>query len=435
MARKTDEEILRSVRPRIAINLSGAPGGLDAILRQNNLRLLPYFDQESQQAIEVLNKRAKERQPERLLPRLDTWFQVALPRGAKAEELVQEIRKANGVETAYLVRPSPPPVSPGDDIWNASQAYLDAAPSGIDARYAWQHGLSGEGAAYVDLEQGWNFHHEDLRDAGIALLSGLNYRFVWHGTRVLGAISMVDNNKGGVGIAPSAVARAMSLWKTASVYDVPWAILHAAAAMAPGDILLLEAQEIDPVRERDGWPVEIADLTYNAIVHAVAAGVAVVEAAGNGGHKLDSYEDLSGRTIFRRGSPDFRDSGAIMVAAGGSAAPHKRVTSSSYGSRIDCYAWGQKIVTSDDPGYTNHFAQTSGASAIVAGACLIVQGAAKGAAGAPLSPEALRNVLLDGATPSKTPATDKIGVMPNLRAIIETHRLVSESTRAAGAGR
>jgi hypothetical protein len=52
---------------------------------------------------------------------------------------------------------------------------------------------------------------------------------------------------------------------------------------------------------------------------------------------------------------DFRDSGAIIVAAATSAAPHTRLVYSTFGQRIDCYAWGQNIRTcsSDAAGATN----------------------------------------------------------------------------------
>ena len=75
--------------------------------------------------------------------------------------------------------------------------------------------------------------------------------------------------------------------------------------------------------------------------------------------------------------------------------------------------------------YTGDFEGTSGASPIVAGAALILQGIRqaaldRGAPGKRFSPQQLRDLLTANGTPSKTPSTDKIGVMPDLRAII-TH--------------
>ena len=82
--------------------------------------------------------------------------------------------------------------------------------------------------------------------------------------------------------------------------------------MSFGDILLLEAQEYDPVGGLYYWPVEIADANYAAIRLTTALGIVVVEAGCNGGYDLDPYVNLAGKRIFDRTSSDFRDSGAIM---------------------------------------------------------------------------------------------------------------------------
>jgi subtilisin family serine protease len=107
----------------------------------------------------------------------------------------------------------------------------------------------------------------------------------------------------------------------------------------------------------------------------------VVEAGCNGRYDLDAYTNLSGKRIFDRTSAGFRDSGAIMVGAGSSASPHTRLGFSNHGNRVDCYAWGENIDTADtnDAGtdntaYTTSFGGTSGASPIVTGAALLVQG-------------------------------------------------------------
>ena len=100
-------------------------------------------------------------------------------------------------------------------------------------------------------------------------------------------------------------------------------------------------------------------------------------------------------------------------------------------SRIDCYAWGENIdtTTTNDYGYesnteyTTHFGGTSGASAIVAGAALIVQGIAQFSLGRRFSPRELRDLLKTNGTPSATPETDRIGVMPDLRAIITNNQI------------
>lgn len=71
--------------------------------------------------------------------------------------------------------------------------------------------------------------------------------------------------------------------------------------------------------------------------------------------------------------------------------------------------------------YTNFFNGTSSASPIVAGAAVLLQNIAQRRLGYRFSPKQLRVILSNPAfnTPSATPATDRIGVMPNLRAIAE----------------
>ena len=118
-----------------------------------------------------------------------------------------------------------------------------------------------------------------------------------------------------------------------------------------------------------------------------------------------------------------------MVGAGSSVAPHARLGFSCHGSRIDCYGWGENVDTLSTDGagtatnlYTSGFNGTSSASPIVTGAALAVQGLAETGLGSRFAPGQLRAILSDPATgtASADPAVDRIGVMPNLRAIIDT---------------
>ncbi|WP_315820771.1 hypothetical protein [Paraflavitalea speifideaquila] len=71
--------------------------------------------------------------------------------------------------------------------------------------------------------------------------------------------------------------------------------------------------------------------------------------------------------------------------------------------------------------YTSAFGGTSGASPIIVGAALIVQGMHKAAVGSLLSPRQMRDLLSNPATGTAqgTGIAGNIGIMPNLRAIIE----------------
>ena len=249
---------------------------------------------------------------------------------------------------------------------------------------------------------------------------------------------MVDNKIGGIGVAPSAKGRVVSSLRP-DIVNVADAILDA-IAKAPmhwGDVLLLEAQEWNWAFPGDVYqllPVEVTQANYDAISTATSLGITVIEAGANGSNDLDKYitQDSPGKQILNRSSKDFRDSKAVMVGGASSAVPHQRMSWSNYGSRIDVYAWGENIDTStaDAANATNHslyttaFNGTSGASPIITGAALIVQGIANATRGKLFSSQ-VRNILAKGGTASGTPASDKIGVMPNLKAIIDGKYIAS----------
>jgi serine protease len=357
------------------------------------------------------------------------YFEIVCPNDVDPEELRKHLASWSTVAAAWRAPdPQAPPVSPGDDARFPNQGYLDPAPEGIDAEYAWTvTGGDGAGQNFVDIEWGWTLNHEDLVAHGISLLSGLNNGYEGHGTAVLGEVAAVDNTLGCVGITPAlASVNVIGQWRTAADYDTADAILDACGRRGFGDVLLLEAHT-----DYNGFtlvPVEAYDDTYEMIRLATALGIIVVEAGGNGGEDLDLVTNPGGDNFFDPGDPSFRDSGAIIVGAASAAAPHTRLGFSSHGGRVDCYGWGNGVDTCGDgwtgtstTAYTGSFGGTSSASPIVAGAALAVQGVVEAAAGLRLSPAQMRAVLTDPATltPSDDPPVDRIGVLPNLRAIIE----------------
>jgi serine protease len=361
---------------------------------------------------------------------LAAYVAVEVPVGVKPEEVAEELAGWDGVERSYAEGgPVPPPVvAPADDPRQVNQGYQDSAPSGIDAEYAWGFaGGDGQGIGFVDLEQGWTLNHEDLAGAGVTLVSGVSNAYMSHGTSVLGEVVAVDNTLGCVGIAPGASARVCSEWRTASSFNRVDAILDAIAAMSFGDVMLLEMQA-----SYGGFslvPAEAEPAVFDVIRLATALGVVVIEAAANGANDLDAFTD-GGAQVLNRSSPDFKDSGAIMVGAGSSTAPHTRLSFSNFGSRVDCYGWGHNVDTTASgsagtslTSYTTTFGGTSSASPIVAGAALAVQGIAEQSAsiGYRFGPLQLREMLSDATTgtASNDPATDRIGVMPDLRQIID----------------
>ena len=308
-----------------------------------------------------------------------------------------------------------------DDPRSANQGYLNPAPDGIDAEFAWTvAGGGGAGQRFIDMEQGWTLNHEDLNAHGATLLFGtLVNTSRAHGTAVLGEVCAVDNTIGCVGIVPEIDSVDVS-GHSGSFSNMDDAIIAAIVTMDFGDVLLLEVQT------GPGEPIEVRDDVYEAIRLATALGIVVVEAAGNGSNDLDAPTS-NGRQVLNPAHADFRDSGAIIVGAASSATPHTRMAFSSFGARVDCYAWGENVNTTSSTtagsttSYTTTFNGTSSASPIITGAALSVQGVLQAAGSTRLSPLQMRAVLSNPATStaSNNPAVDQIGVMPDLRAIIE----------------
>jgi serine protease len=393
------------------------------------ITLAPLFSSRKREQLLALTEKARASDRTYDRPTLLAYFVIDVPPGASAEEIVAAVSKWPAVAVAYVEPgPVPPPVTPADDPRNANQGYLDPAPDGIDAEYAWGFaGGDGAGQALVDMEWGWTLTHEDLAAHGITIISGNNESFFFHGTGVLGEVAAVDNTVGCVGITPAlASIRCVGQWLSGGGYSTSQPILDAIAVMNFGDVLLLEAQT-------SLWgyvrvPVEIEPAVFDAIQLATALGITVVEAGGNGGVDLDTVVDPGGAQIFNRAAAGFRDSGAIIVGAASSVTPHSRLGFSCFGSRIDCYGWGENVDTLSTDGagtatnqYTTTFNGTSSASPIVTGAALAVQGLAQSGLGARFAPWQLRALLSDPTTgtASANPAVDRIGVMPNLRTIID----------------
>jgi hypothetical protein len=385
------------------------------------------------ETLQALIDRAQRTDPSYKPGHFDGYFWVDSDERVDLVALREELLRWPAVRVAYIDRPAPDPlVSPGDDTREANQGYLDPAPEGIDAEYAWGFaGGDGAGQRFIDMERGWTFSHEDLTAHGATLLHGvLLDSSRAHGTAVLGEVCAVDNTVGCVGIVPNiASVRAVSFNGSTR----PDAIIAAIATLGSGDVLLLEAQVAVDGLNLLG-PIEALDLEFDAIRLATALGVIVVEAGGNGTNNgqtpplaMDTFVDPMGRNLFNPTSADFRDSGAIIVTAATSAAPHTRLPWAPHGQRIDAYAWGENVNTTSSSSagsttlYTSTFGGTSGASPIVTGAVLAIQGMAQAQLGFKFGPRQVRALLRDPANGTAPAATETtaIGRLPNLRAMID----------------
>lgn len=461
---------LRATAAGIVSATGADTGSLTSILDRHGARLEPLFglseDRIRRQAAGAVGPVDAEATPD-----LGVFYHVAAP-DDQLEELAAELRASELVDAAYVKPPAEPATLVVDEVvvegindmapdagdappvtpdFTARQGYLDAAPGGIDARYAWGvAGGGGTGVRVIDCEWGWRFTHEDLVGNQGGVVAGTSHTDTNHGTAVIGEISGDRNTVGITGIAPDAWIAASSFTDQSSAQ----AIRAAADRLGPGDIILLEIHRPGPRTPNppqgqlgfiaiEWWPDDFAAIRY-----AVNKGIVVVEAAGNGFQNLDDAIYNTRPTGFPTGwtnpfNVNNASSGAVVVGAG--APPpgthgrdhgpdRSRLDFSNYGARVDAQGWGREVTTAGygdlqggtapDLWYTDQFSGTSSASPIVVGALSCVQGALRGRGRIPLSPARARELLRATGSPQQDapgrPATQRIGNRPNLRQLIDT---------------
>jgi len=393
-------------------------------------------------------------------PDLSVYYYVEAPM-ERLDQLAEQLRThSEFIEGVYVKPPAEPPYVLNDmqplaadapatsPDFTSRQGYLDAAPGGIDARYAWTlSGGRGTGARIIDCEWGWRFTHEDLLQNQGGVVAGTPSTDTNHGTAVVGEIGGDHNGFGIAGISPDAFVSAVSF----NTLPSATAIRQAADRLGPGDIILLEIHRPGPRATGIGqqgfiaiewWPDD-----FDAIRYAVNKGIIVVEAAGNGAQNLDDpvYNTpvqgfpATWTNPFNRAN---RDSGAVVVGAG--APPpgthgadwgpdRSRLDFSNYGSVVDAQGWGREVTstgygdlqggsTTPDLWYTDTFSGTSSASPIVVGALACVQGVLRAQGRIALNPARARELLRATGSAQQDapgrPATQRIGNRPNLRQLI-----------------
>jgi hypothetical protein len=379
-------------------------------------------------------------------PDLSLWFNLRVRGGrSKVARLINELNSLPVVEISHpvpIVEPAvlqtsdkrAEPTTSGrvertPDFTNL-QDYLYDPPVGLDGPAAWAiAGGYGELMKFIDVELCWTEDHEDFDFDQFFYEGGYTQDpgYETHGTAVLGEVIGQHNEYGISGFAPAVnygvVAIDIGLYPDAAQY-----FQEALDHLDTGDVWLIELQMYPP--DCGATPMEWLQVNYDVIwTSSWAREVVCVEAGANGSQDLD---DPSWEGVFDR---EQRDSGAIMVAAG---TPTGRVAEwfTNYGSRMDVHAWGSQIVTTGygdlyDGGslqtrYTSTFGGTSGASPMIVGSSLCLQGIAKAHLAYPLTPELLRSVLHDTGIPHLDP-TKEIGPRPDLAAAAEEVLMLSPS--------
>jgi serine protease len=361
-------------------------------------------------------------------PDLSLWYDMRVTGGRAS--LARTLNELNAMDIIEIAHPAPicePAAIRGDILplptpdFTGQQDYLYSTPVGLDAPSAWATaGGRGDNMKFIDVELGWVLNHEDF-DASKHFYQGgaaMDPAYYDHGTAVMGEVVGMVNGYGVDGFASDAqwgvVAITVGEWP-----NVPHYFQEAIDNLDAGDVWLIELQMYPS--GFSATPMEWLQVNYDVIwTGCWADGVVCIEAGANGTQDLDSP---AWGGVFDR---NIRDSGAIMVGAG---TPTGRVAEwfTNWGSRMDVHAWGSSIVTtgygdlytggSIQTEYTGTFGGTSGASPMVTGSALCLQGIAKSYYSTTLTPDALRTLLnstgIDHLDPSK-----EIGPRPDLGAAV-----------------
>jgi len=468
---------LRAYGEEVASAFGTDTSPLTKLLQAEGASITPMFGEEEQ--LELEEETASFVVSEPGDPHLAQFYNVEAD-DSQLDDLVQKLQANPLVESAYIKPPAElaviaesaevveqeeeaindmPPSAEAPAVtpnFVSRQGYLNPAPVGVDARYAWRFpGGSGRNVRVIDLEWGWNFTHEDLLQNQGGVIAGRNSSNNDHGTAVIGVIGGDRNNFGVTGISPDAVVSAVSF----TTIRTAAAIRIAADRLRPGDIMLLEIHRSGPAASGQGqhgyiaiewWPDD-----YAAIRYATRKGVIVVEAAGNGYQNLDAaiYNQrprgfpATWRNPFNPANPS---SFAVLVGAG--APPpgthgnnhgpdRSRLGFSNYGRRVDCQGWGREVTSTgygDLQGggnrnrwYTNRFSGTSSASPCVVGALACMQGILRARNARRLTPATAINLMRTTGSPQMDapgrPRTQRIGNRPNLKQMVA--RFVRPSVR------
>ncbi len=370
---------------------------------------------------------------------LNNIYRLKIPKGNDIWKIAERLEALPGI---YLAKPVPKPVPlPNPGNYQSQQGYLNPAannPTGVDALYAWtQTGGTGTGVTICDLEYSWNYNHADITKA---VGSQINPNTITdpfndnnHGTAVLGELVSDNNGWGTTGICYGAGLKTCGTY-WGGTWNPAGAIYYAISSLYAGDVILLE-QQWDYTGSGGYVPLEwytnttpgaqTNNAVYAAIVNAIANGIHVVEAGGNG-------------NINTGNMTWYGNSGAIIVGAGGAYTGGtyiegnlQRLSFSSYGPRFDLQGWGENVFTTGYGTYYNtqgpnyyyraDFNGTSSASPIVAGALACVEGYyLANVSATPPTPANMRTWLATYGTAQVTPPAGNIGPRPDIKTTMQS---------------
>jgi hypothetical protein len=378
---------------------------------------------------------------------LGLWFRLELPDAAAADALTEKLFDCPLVEHVHKEPRGTPAscatpafaggriagggVSSGDvsggdippptPLFTSLQSTHLPAPTGLGVwRAQTVYGARGQGTQVLMVEHDWYLDHEDMDQMVLANFLGAypggNSGDAAHGTAGASVLVADRNEFGMTGMVDETRIRFLA---TGSNGGLANAILQAGVQGQPGDLILFVLMFLlGQISTTDWVPMEFLQSVYDATATVTGNGRLLVCAAGNGANNLDDPR------LMRRFDRSFRDSGAILAAATAGDLP-TRASYSNFGSRIDACAQGLYVVACGvgtmfwpngdrRQAYTADHQGTSSATALIAGAMVALQGAARAQLGRSLDNAEIRSLLHQHGTPSP----DAIGKRPDLPAML-----------------
>lgn len=373
---------------------------------------------------------------------LTSYVGIDLDRSADAAAVLAKLKADPQVESAYVTPLPPVPAAfTGDLSANQTNMWVpaSASPPGLGITAASSiAGALGDNVTVSVIEYGLNVNHQEFVETPArvtrvdAVDPAASRSTLEHGTMTAGVIGARRDGIGTDGIAPKAKIKFYNV----ALSTTAAAITRAALASQPGDVLVMALQTAGTLR-----PIETEDAVYDAIKAAVASGVHVVTAAGNGN------VDLDGPALDAWNAKP--DSGAVIVGAGyprGCGTALSKLSFSDFGARVNVQAPGECVITTgmgdvepmpmnqliDNDDYGNYNG-TSSASSVTAGVVASLSSAYKQTIGTPLDPAGARQALIaTGSRQVDGPSPGRIGPHVNLAGAIAYATAAPETRITSG---
>ena len=270
------------------------------------------------------------------------------------------------------------------DFSAARGKLVDYVPKGvaqIGAKRLWNES-KGEGSVIAVLDTGIDRNHPDLKNN---IIGGYNFTTDYngdklnyqdnhyHGTHVAGTIAAGHDGQGVMGVAPKAKILALKVLTSTGSGNLDWvaqAVRYAIAWRGPS------GEKVNVINMSLGAPSYHSGM-HSAIKEAVAAGIAVIVAAGNEGDGLGTTDEISYPAYL----PEVISVGAVDF--------HRNVTNFSNTNReIDVCSNGNDILSAYPGGRYAILNGTSMACPHVAGFAALLRGKFKNRFGRfPTEPE------------------------------------------------